>query len=75
LRASSQSYCFEQFCNDNVLLFRQKLCDVAGEESVSKLDDEISQEKNALAELIGRPDIHAPLVPSKPSSASTNTTP
>lgn len=51
-------------------LYRQKLLDQAGPEAVENLDGQIAKERNALARVIGRPDINPPLALPQPESAA-----
>ena len=59
-----------EICDFEVEQCRQKLVDLCGVDAIAKLETQIRSEQDALAELIGRPDIAPALSVPKPSSAN-----
>ena len=61
----TQSQEQEELAQNKVLIFRQRLIALAGEDAVLNLDKGIEAERLALIELIGAPEDQIPLVPGK----------
>lgn len=60
---------------ESLCIYRQHLVDLCGLDALTKLNQQIVEEKQTLVELIGRPDISAPLsVPKSESAKTKNTT-